>query len=271
MLKTIMANMAEKGCLTPESVPVLLDLAKTMSRKKRRGWLLRGIPEELAESVYEHTIQLRQGCISYAVGRAYDPVKVFTLSDVHDLVECIAPDWTPHDGISPEEKRKGEEAAIIEVSERLRLGRWLVDEWHDYERRESPEALLVYELDKADPVIKAQAYKNNFDRIVNHYLGHGAQLDALVEVTKLPAEDALAQCRRSLDEFYPYAREKVSNPDLIGIMDRMQGYSGKDIYRTYFRELMTTLGRFIAKMSWQSMSPLEQRMKTRLFNLRTFS
>jgi 5'-deoxynucleotidase YfbR-like HD superfamily hydrolase len=266
MFKTVLVHMIESGIDTA-SLNSLLDLSVSLTRKKRRGWLQRGIPEQLAESVYEHTVQLRQACISYAFGRDYDPMRVYLYADIHDIVEAIAEDVTPKDNISAADKLKAEEKAIVELAERLKAP-WLSVLWHDYERKDSVESMLVYQLDKVDPCIKAVAIDRAFGRIDKFYQENPKEYRNLVQI--YPEKDPILSCRESLKTFYPAARKKITEPELVAVLDKAQEYEDH-VYTRYYRDLMTPEGRQFARAVAGQHSPLERKLKKTLFDIRTFN
>ncbi|KCV68914.1 hypothetical protein H696_04335 [Fonticula alba] len=84
-----------------------------------------------------------------------DRDKCIRMALVHDIAESIAGDITPHDGVSNEDKHQLELDALITLGNSL--GEEYQDAfseilslWNEYEAGESPEAILVKDLDKLE-------------------------------------------------------------------------------------------------------------------------
>ncbi len=93
-------------------------------------------------------------------GLSVDPYKCIQLALLHDLAECLIGDITPHDGISPQEKRR------LEVDAFDRLLKVLDDPelralWQDFHCGESKEAMLVREFDYLETLFQALEYEQD--------------------------------------------------------------------------------------------------------------
>ena len=99
---------------------------------------------------------------------------------IHDLAECIVGDIPPCDGkvCTKEEKQKLEEDAICRIASLLDNNapgvstynpkNKLLELFHEYEERKTPEAIAVKDMDWLDLILQADLYetlheKNNFN------------------------------------------------------------------------------------------------------------
>jgi putative hydrolase of HD superfamily len=167
--------------------PVLASYYRLMRLKRlyRQGWLKRGVPTAICESVAEHSFgtallgllltagPASQACPAGAAaspgagdlaatpgheGQRLDPVKVVLLALIHEMGESYAGDITPVDGVSKEEKRKLERAAIERSLDGLPDAAWFLAQWEDFEEGSSPEARFVRELDRLEMGLEAALY-----------------------------------------------------------------------------------------------------------------
>ncbi len=169
---------------TPNSMAAL-EILYGLKNVKRRGWLLRGVPPELCESDAGHLLSVTRAAFLYT--RDGD------LADMlmsHDWPEVICGDPTPSDNINPIIKHEAELAAMKEITNHLspkQRGRYM-GLWLEYEGKETPRSRLAHQLDKLDAAVKALYYEN---------LGY------------------------DVSEFYPYTRQRLEDPNLINIFDRL--------------------------------------------------
>ncbi|ORX61865.1 hypothetical protein DM01DRAFT_1403604 [Hesseltinella vesiculosa] len=138
-----------------------LHTIENLKRTKRTGWLDNGIkqPESIADHMHRMSIMAmliddpklnRDKCIKMAM--------------VHDLGEAIVGDITPHAGVSKEDKFKMEENAMAQFKEWLgdtEAANEIVSLWHEYEQAQTPEALLVKDLDKFEMIVQALEYEKS--------------------------------------------------------------------------------------------------------------
>lgn len=130
----------------------LLLRAVGLKHLDRAGWKRVGV--ERPESVASHSYGVALAALLRARPE-HDLGKLLAMALLHDLAEVVVGDLTPYDGVSREEKRERERAAIAELlAHRPELRAW-VDE---LERGESPEARLVHALDKVDMDATAVVY-----------------------------------------------------------------------------------------------------------------
>lgn len=173
-----------------EAVAQTLTTLGRLKRLRRTGWLDRGVPVEIAESVADHTF--RVALLSWMVATerrgeseaAVDPSRVLLIALAHDLPEAIAGDPTPYarsdipsetdprgrraflqrrqerdPGLSAD-KRRAETSAMesllaelpVSVAEQLRGA------WREYEEQATPDARLVKQADRLETYLQSREY-----------------------------------------------------------------------------------------------------------------
>ncbi len=158
--------------------PVLASYYRLMRLKRlyRQGWLKRGVPAEICESVAEHSfgtallgLLLTGGPAGTASheGRALDSSKVVLMALVHEMGESYAGDITPVDGVPKEEKMRLEREAIGRSLGGHPDAAWFLGLWEEFEEGLTPEARFVRELDRLEMGLEAALYRSE------GYLGMG--------------------------------------------------------------------------------------------------
>jgi putative hydrolase of HD superfamily len=90
----------------------------------------------------------------------YDSEKILKMILLHDLAESKIGDYTPNQ-ISKENKTKIENNAYDEIINmlpdtiKLQYG----EIWEEYQKQESPESKIVYQIDKLEMVLQAKMYQ----------------------------------------------------------------------------------------------------------------
>ncbi len=195
-MKTKAAGPDELLALGPGSDPALASYFRLMRLKRlyRQGWLKRGLPEPLCESVAEHSfgtallvllVAGRSGDAG-AIGRV-DASRAALLALAHELGESYAGDITPVDGVSRQEKRELERAAIDRALEGHPDRDWFVELWEEFEDGATPEARFVRQLDRLEMGLQAALQDAE---------GHGG-----------------------MDEFFDSARRTVAEPRLRSMLE----------------------------------------------------
>jgi 5'-deoxynucleotidase YfbR-like HD superfamily hydrolase len=116
----------------------------------------------------------------------------------HDLSDYDLVDVTPHDNVSAEERLAAEWHVVQWCTEHLaEQGARIREYWKEGNLRGTREQAVQYQLDKLEPCVEALRLERKFPQLRN---------------TTPP----------SLDDFYPYAREKLTCPVLIRIIDKLQ-------------------------------------------------
>jgi putative hydrolases of HD superfamily len=190
--------------LDPGADPALASYLRLMRLKRlyRQGWLKRGLPEGLCESVAEHSFGTALLALLLAgesgdgggLGRV-DVARAALLALVHEMGESYAGDITPVDGVSREDKERLERDAIMRALEGHPDRGWLLSLWEEFEEGKSPEARFVRQLDRLEMGLQA----------------------ALQEAEGYPG----------MGEFYESARRTVVEPRLRSLLEEAVAAAGK--------------------------------------------
>lgn len=136
-------------------------LVGRLKEVKRAGWVRSGVRR--AESVSDH--MYRMALIAFTAGSdaGVDGLHAAKLALVHDLAEALVGDITPHDGVTPQDKRNREQNAMRVIRDDLlkdiQVGSELYDLWIEYEESSSDEARFVKQIDKFEMVLQADEYE----------------------------------------------------------------------------------------------------------------
>lgn len=184
--------------------PALASYFRLMRLKRlyRQGWLKRGLPEGLCESVAEHSfgtallalLLAGPGGDGGSLGKV-DASRAALLALVHEMGESYAGDITPVDGVSREEKERLEREAILRALEGHPDLEWFVALWEEFEEGASPEARFVRQLDRLEMGLQA----------------------ALQEAEGYPG----------MAEFYESARKTVVEPRLRSVLEQAIAAAGR--------------------------------------------
>lgn len=120
----------------------------------RRGWIFREV--EKPESVADHSYGL---CLLTMIlcPPELDRLKCLEFAVVHDLAEAVTGDYTPGEGLDSQIKYEMEMKAMKEIAAKVNSPR-LIELFAEYERRDTPEAVFVKQMDKLDVVLQARYY-----------------------------------------------------------------------------------------------------------------
>ncbi|MEB3779352.1 MAG: HD family hydrolase [Desulfurococcales archaeon] len=137
----------------------LVDLLDSLNSLVRTGWMLRGVPPSITESVSEHSynaalIALILGLHAKNKGLDIDPYKVAVIALIHDIGEGYIGDISKTARID-ECKSKAERRAI----EDSLLPRHIKELYYEFENKKSIEALLAKISEQLATLIKAYKYK----------------------------------------------------------------------------------------------------------------
>lgn len=191
--------------------PIVFEKLLELRYLKRSGWLKRGVPQSLAEDVFIHTVKVARTAEIISMRRpSLDRDKLLRMILIHDIAELgKIGDVTPSDGISREQKIKGEEEALTEFyAQNPEAFIGVFELWQEFEGQQSQEAILASQLDKIDAGIQAIRYEK---------LGYPTQ------------------------DFYPYVQERISDPFLASTFNLVLNtrLTSEDPYLTYFEILAT--------------------------------
>ena len=160
----------------------------------RQGWLKRGISTDVCETVAEHTFGNAVLCLLLLPQHPeLDASRVLRMAVVHDLAEAYVGDLTPHDNVAKHEKSRRETEAIEKILGKLPQGGSLLDDWHEYEAQETPEARFVKQIDRLELALQASVYAHQ----------------GLIDPT----------------EFYEAARKTASEPSVLSILEALRHLS----------------------------------------------
>ncbi len=135
-------------------------IATQLKYKIRTGYIEVGIEKERLESVAEHIY----GCLILAISISseydldLDMYKVLKMITLHELEECLMPDYTVRSNITPEDKiLKGKECVHNAVKGLYAAGEIeeLLDEFNAHKTKES---IFCYHIDKIECDFQAKMY-----------------------------------------------------------------------------------------------------------------
>jgi len=131
----------------------------------RTGWTLRGV--DRPESVGDHAWGTALLCLLAGPAAGVDVARCVSMAVVHDLAECITGDFPAlQDTISAEDKARLEAQAMETLARLCTPLSGLAPDisnvqalWQEYEARQTPEALLVRDLNLVDMALQALVYE----------------------------------------------------------------------------------------------------------------
>ena len=129
----------------------------------RAGWL-REKEIKNPENVADHCYRTGLLALLFSGDKKLDVNKMMKMGLIHDLAEAKIGDYTPYDKITPEEKRKKEEAAFREITKFLpqALGDEMLNLWLEFEEEKSEEGKIVRQLDILERMMQAQEYEQKY-------------------------------------------------------------------------------------------------------------
>lgn len=165
---------------------------------KRQGWLYRGVPEVLCESVYDHSWNCVRAAFHYTGDR-----RLIEMMVVHDWAEVGVGDITPHDNVPLLEKYEMEREVMVGLTGGLQLGSHIMGLWEEFEACKTPRAMLGKQLDKLDAAVKALVYE---------HMGYDTS------------------------EFFSYTRERLQDERLLDVFDSLmrREHDLLDSHQVYF-------------------------------------
>ncbi len=132
----------------------------------RNGWIKRGVKEEYVESDAIHIVQMLGFANAYFFlfkPRDLSYTKVIEMVIIHEMGEILVGDITELDPCHAT-KHSVELEAVKTLFSGLDSGDYFIKLWEEFEGRESNEARFVYELDKFDPIVKADYLDSKIGR-----------------------------------------------------------------------------------------------------------
>jgi putative hydrolase of HD superfamily len=163
----------------------------------RQGWLKRGIPRQRCESIAEHSFGVAMLALWLNAGHVpeLDIGKVLRMALLHDLGEVYAGDIIPGDNVPAQEKHQREAQSVERVLRKLPGGEDYLACWQEFELGETAEARFVRQIDRLEMGLQAGVYAS--------------------------------QGFENLEEFFTSARQELSEPSLIKLIEAAQVLSRK--------------------------------------------
>ena len=172
----------------------ILDFFKDASNLKnipRQGWIDK-LSMEHPESVADHSYSMAIMGMVISDLENYDSEKILKMILLHDLAESKIGDYTPNQ-ISKENKITIENNAYDEIIDTLpdsiKLQYGTI--WEEYQNQESPESIIIHQIDKLEMVLQAKMYQKG-----------GASLEAV-------------------ESFFKSAESEITHPKLKELFDQI--------------------------------------------------
>ena len=137
--------------------PSLREALVALSSLARTGWMLRGVPRELAETVAEHSfmaavIALELASEASRRGLKVDPFKAASMALIHDMAESIIGDIPKRAGI---DKSGVERSAFMS----LPVSATIKSLYEEFEEGKSLEAVIARVAELTATLLKGLEYK----------------------------------------------------------------------------------------------------------------
>ena len=134
-----------------------------LKKLPRSGWRIK-LGLENSESVAEHSYMMSVMGMILSDLKTLNSEKVIKMSILHDWAESKIGDFMP-DEIGYDKKSELENYAMVEILESLpeKLQTYYQTLWNEFLERDTPEAKLVYELDKLEMAMQAKIYEVDVD------------------------------------------------------------------------------------------------------------
>ena len=134
-----------------------------LKKLPRSGWKIK-VGLDNSESVAEHSYMMSVMAMVLSDLKSLNSEKVIKMSILHDWAESKIGDFMP-DEIGNDKKSELESYAMMEILESLpqSLQSDYQKMWDEFLVRNTPEARLVYELDKLEMALQAKIYEKDTD------------------------------------------------------------------------------------------------------------
>ncbi|MFH1179725.1 MAG: HD domain-containing protein [Candidatus Bathyarchaeota archaeon] len=144
--------------VNPDNLLDFLALAGRLKAIPRTGWVESGVVDP--ESVADHSFRTALLAMVLSDSMGLDSCKVMRMALLHDLAEAKTGDITPKQ--KKMNHREIENQAMKTIlggfDDSMRELYW--DTWMEYQRKETPEAILVHDADKIEMVLQAYEYQS---------------------------------------------------------------------------------------------------------------
>ena len=134
-----------------------------LKKLPRSGWKIK-VGLDNSESVAEHSYMMSVMSMVLSDMKSLNSEKVLKMAILHDWAESKIGDFMP-DEIGYDKKSELENYAMSEILESLpqKIQSNYYDIWNEFLVRDTPEARLVYELDKLEMALQAKIYEKDVD------------------------------------------------------------------------------------------------------------
>ncbi|XP_017781189.1 PREDICTED: HD domain-containing protein 2 [Nicrophorus vespilloides] len=145
--------------LNVKDVMQYIELVTNLKHSSRKGWEYCDVPNH--ERIAGHMYAMAMMTFLLDEKSGLDRFKCMQLTLVHDLCESIVGDITPRDNIPEDVKHKMELEAMEKLTSLLgdELGGRMFALYQEYEKKETPEAKFVKDLDRFDMIFTAMTYE----------------------------------------------------------------------------------------------------------------
>jgi putative hydrolase of HD superfamily len=168
----------------------LWDMVEALSSLARTGWMLRGVPSTLAESVAEHSFASAIIAFELSVRLKrrdidVDPYRAAIIALIHDVGESVIGDIAKTAGIS-DAKRKAELRAL----DTLPVTHDLKELFIEFEKGDSIESFIARISESLATILKAGSYiSRGYDRVKEIEDNLKQNVSGLIRSRKELAED----------------------------------------------------------------------------------
>jgi len=166
---------------------ILTDTAGILKNIPRTGWLQRGIPPSVAETVAEHSFEVASilAVIAMQAEGRLDKEKMLIMGTIHDWGEAVAGDIPRSltNRLGKEAKSRAERRIMRELST-VSGFRILSELFEEYEGRKSDEAIVAKIADVLSTLRQAEAYSARGYNVGDILEGCKRELTALIETLK---------------------------------------------------------------------------------------
>lgn len=135
-------------------------IANKLKEKIRQGWVEVEINKDRLESVAEHIY----GCLIVALGLEseynlnLDMYKVLKMITLHELEECLMPDFTIRSNITAQEKIELGKQKVHEAVEGLIKAEEIEKLLNEFNAHQTKESIFCYLVDKIECDMQAKVY-----------------------------------------------------------------------------------------------------------------
>lgn len=142
--------------MTSTGIVEVIFAAEKLKKEKRKGWIAKaGIKNP--ESVADHSFATALIAMMVGDDINLDTEKMIRMALLHDLGESIIGDLMPgEDQLKEEKEDRAIKALFSKLSEESRS--FYEGLWQEFRASESPEAVIVHQIDKLEMGIQAKLY-----------------------------------------------------------------------------------------------------------------